>query len=288
MKKIGILYICTGKYSVFWKEFYETFEERFLTTCERHYYVFTDAEKLDYEDTNPNIHRYYQEAMPWPYPALYRYRTFLWIEQDLQEMDFLFFFNANLKALQTITEEMILPRPEEGEELAVTIHPQFVGGKPYQFTYDRNPCCSAFIPYCCGKVYVAGGLNGGKTEAFLKMYRELARKTDKDLKKGVIARWHDESYLNHYVWLHRKYRLLSPAYLYPEEIPIPYEPILYLRDKSRSFDVAGFKGAKSVDMTPEWARKINAIMRDMEERWYKAVSYYGEIQRKVSRMLHGE
>ena len=30
MATIGMLYICTGKYTVFWPEFYETFSRNFL------------------------------------------------------------------------------------------------------------------------------------------------------------------------------------------------------------------------------------------------------------------
>ena len=35
MTKIGMLYICTGKYTVFWPEFYRSFEEKFLPGCEK-------------------------------------------------------------------------------------------------------------------------------------------------------------------------------------------------------------------------------------------------------------
>lgn len=43
MNKVAVLYICTGKYDVFWKDFYISYEKYFLPDCEKHYYVFTDA-----------------------------------------------------------------------------------------------------------------------------------------------------------------------------------------------------------------------------------------------------
>lgn len=46
MTKVGMLYICTGKYTVFWPEFYRTFNEKFLPNCEKEYFVFTDAPLL--------------------------------------------------------------------------------------------------------------------------------------------------------------------------------------------------------------------------------------------------
>ena len=56
MTKIGMLYICTGKYTVFWPEFYRSFEEKFLPGCEKEYFVFTDAPAIEYEDA-PRVHR---------------------------------------------------------------------------------------------------------------------------------------------------------------------------------------------------------------------------------------
>ena len=44
MATIGMLYICTGKYTVFWPEFYETFSRNFLPGCKKEYFVFTDAQ----------------------------------------------------------------------------------------------------------------------------------------------------------------------------------------------------------------------------------------------------
>jgi len=54
MKKIGILYICTGKYDIFWKDFYLSCEKYLLNDIdengnkkfEKHYFVWTDAEGI--------------------------------------------------------------------------------------------------------------------------------------------------------------------------------------------------------------------------------------------------
>ena len=47
MTKVGMLYICTGKYTVFWPEFYRTFNETFLPNCEKEYVVFTGAPAIE-------------------------------------------------------------------------------------------------------------------------------------------------------------------------------------------------------------------------------------------------
>lgn len=184
MTKIGMLYICTGKYTVFWPEFYRSFEEKFLPGCEKEYFVFTDAPAIEYEDA-PRVHRIYQEVYPWPYSTLKRFSIFLTQEDALRGMDYLFFFNANLTCKKTVTAEEFLPRPEKGENLLLVQQPGFWNKKPPFYTYDRNPKSTAYIPYNCGKDYVSGGLNGGTAEAFLVLCHELERRTEQDLQNGV-------------------------------------------------------------------------------------------------------
>ena len=45
--RIGILYICTGKYDIFWKDFYLSAERYFMQDQSFiiEYYVFTDSPK---------------------------------------------------------------------------------------------------------------------------------------------------------------------------------------------------------------------------------------------------
>lgn len=93
--RIGILYICTGKYSIFWEQFYKSAEQYLMRKdfriCE--YYVFTDSPKLYGEDTNSHVHRIYQENLGWSGNSLMRFHMFLSIKERLeQETDSLYFF----------------------------------------------------------------------------------------------------------------------------------------------------------------------------------------------------
>ena len=42
--KIGILFIATGRYICFWKDFYKACEKYLLKNHEKTYFLFTDAE----------------------------------------------------------------------------------------------------------------------------------------------------------------------------------------------------------------------------------------------------
>ena len=164
MTKVAALYIATGRYTVFWPEFYESAEKYLLKDCEVHYFVFTDAATLPGDD-NPRVHIFAQEAYSWPFATLRRFEIFLKQEQALKAFDYIFFFNANAEFMQPVTREMLLPRAEKGEHLLVVQHPSFYAKPNYEFTYDRNPRSTACIPYGLGKYYVCGGVNGGEAAA---------------------------------------------------------------------------------------------------------------------------
>ena len=139
MATIGMLYICTGKYTVFWPEFYETFSRNFLPGCKKEYFVFTDAPSIAHED-DPAVHRIDQPAYDWPLSTMKRFAIFLTQEKALEQLDYLFFFNANLTCREVITPEEFLPRPQQGQQLLLVLDR---GGEgTYQFV-DRSGLCSA-------------------------------------------------------------------------------------------------------------------------------------------------
>ena len=105
-KKIAILYIVTGRYTAFWNDFYKTCEKYFLPDHDKHYFVFTDAEKLKYEENN-NITKIYQKKLDWPYAVLEKYRMFLSIKETLKDYDYVIVFNANTKFLKKVGEEFL-------------------------------------------------------------------------------------------------------------------------------------------------------------------------------------
>lgn len=228
--KLGVLYICTGKYAIFWKEFYESCESKLLLEDEKYYFVFSDSKTLEYKDENPRIKIIYQENLGWPDNTLKRFHIFLNHEELYNEMDYLFFFNANLKVVKPVKREDFLPI---GDNLMVTIHPGFYNKINSQFPYERNSISKAYIPEGEGDYYIAGGLNGGKREVFLNMAKRLRENIDEDENKEYIACWHDESHINNYIYKNNKFQTLTPAYLYPEGWELPYVPVILIRDKNK-------------------------------------------------------
>lgn len=233
---VAVLYLCTGAYRVFWHDFYPNFKEHFLPDCERTFYVFTDAETIDYED-QPDVRRIPQQALPWPYSTMQRFDAFLGQADRLAGYDYLFFANANLRCLRDVTAGELLPDAARGQVLTVVCHLPYYGKNPIFHPYERRRKSRAGIPYNCGSWYVAGGLNGGQSAAYLDLCRELKARTDEDLSHGVIARFHDESQLNRLVAEQPgRFRILGPEYCTPEETPTGQEAIRIMQ-KSRYIKV---------------------------------------------------
>ncbi|KQC11526.1 MAG: hypothetical protein APR62_01550 [Smithella sp. SDB] len=225
--QIGVLYICIGKYSIFWKSFYESSEKHFLVHHQKKYFVFTDAQIIDYQD-NANVVIVFQKNLGWPNNTLMRFHIFLRHKTLLQEMDFLFFCNANLLFVDNVGDE-ILPL-EEG--FAALQHPGYWNKPRKLFPYETNPMSLANVPAHQGKYYVMGAFNGGQAKIFLKMSEELSKNIDEDFKKNIVAVWHDESHLNKYV-VDKKVKILNPSYGYPEDRDLPFKPKIMIRDKAK-------------------------------------------------------
>ena len=235
--KIGILYICTGAYSVFWEKFYQSFSKNFCKNSELHYFVFSDKE-MDFSG-KINIHFYKIQNQPWPLITLLRFHTFLSVEDELNKFDYLFFFNSNMECHSEVTEAEFLPNSEEG--LLFVRHPGYVYSKKYCIPYERNKKSTAFVPYRCGGKYVIGAVEGGETKNFLEMCRILKQNIETDLKQNYIARWHDESHINHFLCTLDNYKLLNPGYCYPVGFDLPFEKKIVGVSKQDKFDVKNFK-----------------------------------------------
>ena len=238
MIKIGILYICTGKYDVFWKEFYESCEEYFCNDCEKHYFVFTDAEKIAYENESKRIHKFFQENLGWPDNTLKRFHIFLKQEKEIEETDYLFFFNANCKFVSEIKSEEFLPKKEK---LLFVQHPGYWNKQNKDFPYERSTKSTAYIPKKEGKYYVCGGVNGGITLDFINLMKELKKRIDIDYSNGIIAKWHDESQINRYVYELKDYKILPPSYCFQPKTSYDKDTRIIVREKSDYIDVVNIK-----------------------------------------------
>jgi hypothetical protein len=227
-----------------------------LPGVEKWFFVFSDGPPSMFTDENVTL--LFQKNLGWPGNTLKRFHMFLRIEEMLRSFDYIFFFNANCVFKKNIGLEML---PSVEEKLVVVQHPGYFETKSAnKFPYDRNPSSLAYIPMDRGEYYFAGGINGGTSEAYLGLIRDLARAVDGDEANEVLAVWHDESHLNKYL-LGRKYKMLPPSYCYPENWKLPFEEIICVRDKSLAGGHAYLRGER---VRPRW--KVATFLHRLKRR----------------------
>ncbi len=226
--KIGVLYICTGKYHIFWDEFYKTANKYFCKKSEVHYFVYT--EQLINTYGNKNVHHVFQSKLGWPFDTLKRFHLFLRENGSLKKMDYLYFFNANMIFKSKVTENEILPSPF-GNGLVAVIHPYFYDHKNMA-PFENNPNSSAYVKTDIFSNYFQGCLSGGRTHDYLLMASELVKMIDSDLSKNIIGKWWDESYMNKYFQINPP-QLLPPSFAYPESGTFPFPKIIVQLDKGK-------------------------------------------------------
>ena len=215
--KICILNITTNKYIQFVEPLLNSIEENFLNGHDISALVFTDHE---IEETSDNVKISQIEHEPWPIPTLKRYHYFLKEKDYISQFDYCFYLDVDMRIKSKVGDEIL-------GDLVATQHPGMWFKNPDEFTYERRPESTAYIPYNKGKMYYAGGFNGGKPEYFLKMSETIVANVEKDFENGLVAVWHDESHMNRYLINNPPTIELTPSYCYPEGATIDGVPSLY-------------------------------------------------------------
>lgn len=253
---IAILYICTGKYKIFWKDFCLSCEKNFIPNLKKHYFVFTDNKFIEFEDKN-NVTKIYQKDLGWPYNTLMRYDVFLKNKTKWENFNYSFFFNSNLLFNTKITQKDFLP--ENNKKLVACIHPGFFNKENKKFTYEKRKKSLAYIKI--GKYYFAGGINGGHTNYFISAIEKINNNIKQDLDNNIVAVWHDESHWNKYINDNLEIvKILDPGYLYPENFNIPFEKKIIIRDKNR-YGGHNFLRSQKESISKKIKRKIISSLK---------------------------
>lgn len=148
-----------------------------------------------------------KQAEGFPNETLHRYHTFLAQRWLLETYDYVFYVDIDATFVSTVTEEDIF-----SDGITATIAPGYYG---MSGTPETNPQSTAYL--LRPRTYFAGGFVGGRSGAFLKMAETIARNIDIDAAHGILARWHDESHLNRYLYDNPPAKILTPAYCYPDK-----------------------------------------------------------------------
>lgn len=220
-KNIAILYIATGQYITLWDSFYLSIKKHFLKNHNIHFFLWTDlAPQVLPDDVTYTQSRWRK----WPAGTLERYFIFLQREKELLDYDYCFFFNANMKCIKDIDEDIL---PTIDTPLVAVEHMRM----PFMSEEERlnllktkywsnRPRSAAFIPFKTFSnnpkwSWLMGGLNGGTVEAWIKMSKQINSWIIHDKRRNIKMRWNDEAYMNKYMILNGVKRLNPRIYLKP-------------------------------------------------------------------------
>lgn len=205
------------------------------------------------------------ESYGWPLPTLMRYNIFLREEKLLEDYDFLIYVDADMKAVSRIGDEIL-------GDLIVAQHPMYAIKQGYIPPYEPNPKSRSFINRL-GRIivengakrfeplYLAGGLQGGRTDCFIKAMKKMKEMIDEDFVKNSYSPiWNDESVWNAYLFennpLLENVTVLNPSYVYPDSLINEY----YRQVWGRNFVPKLITITKKSSLTKEGGQNLQKIL----------------------------
>lgn len=206
--KVAICFIGTNKYLDYLPRYVEQINRYFLPDCEKTIIVFTDGTV----DPALQVNVYPTQHLGWPYVTLKRFQTIKQAATDISQHDWFVYIDADMLVVDKILSAEFFP---DNKSLFAVHHPyHYLTGPRWPGSWESDQASLAAVsPDEDLSVYFQGCLWGGKIPAVLDMIAELDRRTEDDLSRGVIAKWHDESHLNRYLIDNRSYvHVISAEY----------------------------------------------------------------------------
>jgi hypothetical protein len=215
-KKVAVIFIGTNNYIKFFPKYYSSIREFFLPKTKKYFFVFTDRVKEDFLKNKSDVLLVKIDHEKWPLSTMKRFEYLNRIEKKLEDYSHIIYFDADMYINSEITEKEFFCHDKK---LFGVRHPNFVKKKglfEYRKISTAGVSCEDDL-----STYWQGCFWGGQREAVLILSKELEKRTNIDLKNGIIPEWHDESQLNKYFIENKKdVFTYSPLYAYPKKRPI--------------------------------------------------------------------
>lgn len=188
--KIGLLLIATNKYKIFVQPLLDGVKKNFLRDHEITVFLFTDEFGEYIGNDRVRIEQFIIPPYKFPHATLYRYKIFDEHREHLRKTDYLVYLDVDMAIVDEVKGPNFL------HEVISVRHPGF-----YHSGWGSSGVVKESLAYVepdKRRGYCAGGVQGGKTETYLRICNMLNARIQDDEKRGVLAEWHDESFFN---WL---------------------------------------------------------------------------------------
>lgn len=108
--------------------------------------------------------------------------------------------------------------PEALAESVAQLHSWHYHWPRWLLPYERDARSAAALAPGEGDFYYHAAVFGGSVAALRGLTAHCARGLRRDRERGLEARWHDESHLNKFFWLHKPAKVLSPEFCWSPDI----------------------------------------------------------------------
>ena len=196
-KTIGIYYIATGIYKNNFKSFFDSLNNFFEGYIKK-IILLSDGldEYINYNVNEISIEHHHIDDYPWPIVALFRFHYLLKYKTNC---DYIFFFNSN-----SIIQSNKRIYWFDENKINVTKHFFYKSGilTTYELMLpsDDNPNSTSYIGNI-NYIYCQSGFFGGPSDKIYQMCEEIQKMINIDLNNNIIAKWHDETYFNKWLYI---------------------------------------------------------------------------------------
>ncbi|KAM4871851.1 alpha-1,3-galactosyltransferase 2 [Thomomys bottae] len=108
--------------------------------------------------------------------------------------------------------------PETLAGLVAQLHAWHYHWPRWFLPFERDLRSEAALSREQGDFYYHAAVFGGSVAALRRLTAHCARGQARDRERGLEARWHDESHLNKFFWLHKPAKVLSPEFCWAPNI----------------------------------------------------------------------
>uniref|UniRef100_G1U7R7 ABO, alpha 1-3-N-acetylgalactosaminyltransferase and alpha 1-3-galactosyltransferase n=1 Tax=Oryctolagus cuniculus TaxID=9986 RepID=G1U7R7_RABIT len=214
---VGLTVFAVKKYVAFLRLFLETAEQHFMVGHRVTYYVFTnrpaDVPHVPLREGRRLAVLTVRSHARWQDVSMHRMEVISRFSEQRfrREVDYLVCADVDMKFRDHVGVEIL-------SRLFGTLHPGFYTADRRAFAYERRPRSQAYIPPDEGDFYYMGALFGGSVAEVQRLASACHQAMVLDKANGIEAVWHDESHLNRYLLYHKPTKVLSPEYLWDQQL----------------------------------------------------------------------
>lgn len=224
-KNLGIISIATNKYIEYWNEQATSLNDQINEYSRVSVFVFTDRveEALSHSQTLDRLNVNVVEIpnYGWPEATLLRYQIMKSYFSIFRDQDVLVYLDADMRVVAPLDTRLFFKEMKGGVNLVR--HPGYfrepgLNAAKFYFrnplilftdlyslaltgglgSWDTNAKSEAFVERRYRNKYYCGGIWWGLRDNIHELVSKLALDVETDSRKDVMAKWHDESHLNHW------------------------------------------------------------------------------------------